>query len=177
MSCDELSCCFTGYRPQKLPFKTTKDKNGFYDSGYIDFENKLISKILSLVDAGCTEFISGMAMGFDIIAAECVIAVRDIYNKSSIKLICAVPFIEQSESYPDIWKQKYDFLLSNSDEVILTSDKYYPSCYMKRNKYMVDNSDMVLTFYDGKPGGTKNTVDYAVKKGRKIINLYENKVP
>ena len=36
---------------------------------------------------------------------------------------------------------------------------------------MVDNSDFVLTWFDGKSGGTKNTVDYAFNKGRKIFNL------
>ena len=40
-----------------------------------------------------------------------------------------------------------------------------------RNKYMVDNCDFVLTWFDGKTGGTKNTIDYAIKKGRKVINI------
>jgi len=30
-----------------------------------------------------------------------------------------------------------------------------------------------MTWFDGKPGGTKNTVDYAIKQNRYILNLYD----
>ena len=36
---------------------------------------------------------------------------------------------------------------------------------------MVDNSDFVVCWYDGKSGGTKNTLKYAAKKHRFIINI------
>ena len=36
---------------------------------------------------------------------------------------------------------------------------------------MVDNSDYVVTWYDGKQGGTRNTLNYAQKKKRYIVNL------
>ena len=169
---EEISCCFTGYRPQKLPFKVSRE-----DSGYTEFENMLINEIMELTECGCTTFISGMAMGFDIIAAECVLDARELIKDTSIKLICAIPFIDQSEKYPAFWKEKYDRLLEECDEAVLISDKYFRSCYMKRNMYMVDNSDVVMTYYDGLPGGTKNTMEYALKKGRKIINLYEKEIP
>lgn len=163
-----FSCCFTGYRPEKMPFKIDKS-----DPGYIEFENRLINKIIELINAGCTTFISGMATGFDIIAAECVLEAAELINHTSVSLICAIPFIEQSKYYPALWKEKYNRLLQKCDNAILVSDKYYKGCFMKRNIFMVDNSDIVLTFYDGKPGGTKNTVNYAIKQGRKVLNLYD----
>ncbi len=164
----ELGCCFTGYRPNKLPFPTDKSS-----PAYIQFENQLQGEIFRLIENGCTCFYTGMAMGFDIIAAECVLLAKDTYKKSPIKLICALPFIEQDDSFKDLWRERYNDILARADEVILISDKYYSGCYQKRNKFMVKNSDFVLTWFDGKRGGTKNTIDYAKSLGRTVINLFE----
>ena len=163
---EAYKCCFTGYRPSKFPF--SMDKN---DSEYLKFENKLIEQILKLANDGCNEFMSGMAIGFDIIAAEAVMLLRNAYPKLNIKLTCVIPFPEQSAAFSDDWKKRYDFLIENSDSTVLICPEYSPGCYQKRNKYMVDNCDCVITWYDGKKGGTKNTVDYALKKGRYVFNI------
>ena len=163
------SCCFTGYRPNKFPF-SLKEKS----REYIKFENALNKKIFELIEEGCYTFTSGMAMGFDIIAAENVILAKKACKNASIKLICAIPFIEQSETFSKEWKKRYDKILSAADDIILTSDTYYKGCYEKRNQYMVDNSDYVITWFDGKPSGTKNTIEYAKKIGRTVINLYDD---
>ena len=39
------------------------------------------------------------------------------------------------------------------------------SAYQKRNEWMVDHSSLVLAFYNGEPGGTANTIQYARKHG------------
>lgn len=38
-----------------------------------------------------------------------------------------------------------------------------------RNKDIVDNSDIVVAFWDGISKGTKNSIDYATKKCKKVI--------
>lgn len=160
-------CCFTGYRPSKLPIDVSvKNKQ------YNDFENSITKAILELVEQNCSVFYTGMAMGFDMLCAECVLLLRKIY-KSPLKLICAIPFKEQSDYFTTEWKERYNYILNECDEVVILSDKYFKGCYQKRNKFMVDNSDYVMTWFDGKPGGTKNTVDYAIKQNRYILNLYD----
>lgn len=166
MHTEAKSCCFTGYRPEKFPFKFN-DNN----VSYIEFENRLTKTIYELCENGCHTFYSGMAMGFDIVAAECVLLAREACSTASIKLVCALPFIEQSKAFTKEWQERYNNILSEADEVILTADKYYSGCYMRRNRFMVDNSDFVVTWFDGKSGGTKNTVDYAKRLGRTVINL------
>ena len=161
-------CCFTGYRPEKLPFNINiKNKE------YNDFENLIMKYILQLSDKGCGVFYTGMAMGFDILCAECVLLIRKIY-KMPLKLVCVIPFDSQSLYYSDYWKRRYDAILRECDEVKVLSDKYFKGCYQKRNIYMVDNSDYVLTWFDGKSGGTKNTIDYAIKQNRFVFNMNEN---
>lgn len=158
-------CCFTGYRPSKFPFSLNKS-----NEEYIKFENELTVTILSLFDDECYTFYTGGAMGFDIIAAEAVLDLKKACPHP-VKLICAVPFKNQSDTYTDVWKSRYEAVLSTADEVVFTSEDYHRGCYSIRNRYMVDNSDYVLTWFDGAGGGTKNTINYALKKGKTVVNI------
>ena len=161
------SCCFTGYRPQKFPFELKENNRE-----YVRFENKLYNAVFAMPDeAECYTFYCGLAMGFDIIAAECVLLLRDVYPKAKISLICVVPFLDQAKAFPKDWKKRYDEILEKADRVILISDNYFSGCYRKRNEFLVDKSDFVITWFDGKSGGTKNTLAYAKNSGKKIINL------
>ena len=163
---DVYKCCFTGYRPQKMPFKLSRS-----DGNFVDFENKLLDGIMSLVGENCKIFYTGMAMGFDILAAENILLLKKAMPNLDVKLVCVIPFESQNIGYSAYWQKKYNFILENADEKIILSEKYYSGCYQVRNKYMVDNCDFVLTWYDGKAGGTRNTLDYAVKQGRQIFNI------
>lgn len=161
-------CCFTGYRPDKFPFLLEGESKQA-----VDFDNMLFETIIELAENGINVFYSGMAMGFDIVAAEIVLELRELRPDLCIELVCAVPFIEQAKSFSVPWKKRYNRIISSADNVVLVSDSYYKGCFFSRNKFMVDNSDVVLTYFDGKKGGTKNTIAYAEKKKRKIVNLAE----
>lgn len=163
-------CCFTGYRPSKFPFSLDGESKQFKE-----FENALIEGILDLAEDNCRIFYSGMAMGFDIIAAETVLFLKNAYN-SPLKLVAVLPFAEQGNSFTSFWKERYQRVLEQCDEKVILSDKYFSGCYQKRNEYMVNNSDYVLTWYDGKSGGTRNTIDFAAKKGRFILNVNKSVV-
>ena len=60
----ENTCCFTGHRPSKLPW-------GYDESGaqFELFRERLKEVIISSIQNGYTHFISGVALGFDIISA------------------------------------------------------------------------------------------------------------
>lgn len=160
-------CCFTGYRPQKFPFRLTRE-----DREYAKFEDALFEQILSLAEEGCRTFYCGMAMGFDIISAEMVLSVKKAF-KEPLKLICVLPFEAQGDSFGEEWKKRFYCVLEQADDIEILGKEYDRGCYQKRNKFMVDNSDYVITWYDGKPGGTRNTIDYALKKGRQVFNVCE----
>lgn len=165
------SCCFTGYRPSKFPFKMDDAEPEFKK-----LENKLIDAVFSAADEGCYTFYCGMAMGFDLIAARAVLMLKEVYNKASISLVCAIPFVDQAEKFDEKWHKMYNEIISFADNVILISDNYFNGVYQKRNEFMVDNSDYVITWYNGLSGGTKNTLKYARRKGKKIVNLFEDGV-
>ena len=61
-----------------------------------------------------------------------------------------------------------------ADYVTTISDNYYRACYQKRNIWMVDHSSLVIAVFNGTASGTKNTVDYALQKNLKVINVICN---
>ena len=157
-------CCFSGYRPQKFPFKLNDS-----DIDYGVFIKNLSITISSLIDDDCLVFYTGMAIGFDIIAAETVLKFKEKNN--NIKLIAVIPFKNQENSFSEEWKKRYYDVINRCDEVITLSEVYHNGSYQNRNKFMVDSSDYVVTWYDGKQGGTRNTLSYAAKKKHYIINV------
>lgn len=165
----EIFCCFTGYRPSKFPFPLNKKMSEFES-----LQNKLIDIIFSLPKDACVTFYSGMAMGFDIIAAESVLLLKRAGR--DVRLVCVLPFEGQGDGFSEPWHSRYNKIIETADETVVMSKEYYKGCYFKRNAFLVDNSDYVITWYDGKPGGTASTLKYAEKKGRRIINLYDGRI-
>ena len=88
-----------------------------------------------------------------------------------IELICAVPYEGQQELWKDEYKKRWENIISQSDEIVYTSNKYTKSCFHKRNRYIVDVSNAVVCCFDGTSGGTAYTVDYALKKHKLVIQI------
>ena len=165
------SCCFTGYRPHKFGFEFSPENKEF-----VTLENKLIDAVFSLADEGCYKFYCGMAMGFDLLAAESVIMLKKLYKKARIELVAVIPFEKQSDAWDEHWKNRYQKVLRQADSVVYISREYKKGCYHTRNCYMVDNSEVVITWYDGQLGGTAATLNYAARKDKKIVNLSDSGV-
>jgi uncharacterized phage-like protein YoqJ len=160
------SCCFTGHRPKALPWKN--DEN---DIRCATLKSKIRFTVENLiVEHGCERFISGMAQGSDMICAEIVIALKNIYPH--IKLECAVPNHAFTERWPADDLHRYSNILICADDTKFISERknYNVRDFMRRNIYMVDNSDIIIAVYiEGKSGGTKNTIKYAKSKNKEVI--------
>lgn len=158
------SCAFTGHRASKLPW-------GFDESDIrcIDFKDKLYAVIEAVYESGVTHFITGMANGCDMYCAEAVIELKQIH--SDITLEAAVPYDGQEDKWSISLKERYRKILMSSDSVNIISDNYTPFCMMQRNMYMVDHSSILIACYDGKSGGTWNTIKYATDRDREIIQI------
>ncbi|MCL2099624.1 MAG: DUF1273 domain-containing protein [Oscillospiraceae bacterium] len=160
------SCCFTGHRPKALPWKN--DEN---DLRCAALKSKIrIAAENLIVERGCEKFISGMARGADIICAEVVLALKNIYPH--IDLECAVPNRIFAKSWPEAELRRYTSILDRAGNIKFISEKevYNIRDFMRRNIYMVDSSDIVIAVYtEGKSGGTENTVKYAKAQNKEII--------
>jgi len=158
-----FSTCFSGHR--FAPFDWTSSYDGHV------FQIMLAKAVEDAVNDGCNCFYNGMAMGFDIIAAEVVIA-QKAYHNANAALVSVIPFRGQEAKWTKAWKARHDAVLQAADEVIILNESYVTGCYHERNRYLVDNSQRLIAFYSGKAGGTQHTYDYAEEKGLNIINLW-----
>ena len=155
-------CCFTGHRPAKL------NELFFSSSGYLDeLRYQIKRSIEDMIARGVSTFITGMAMGTDIWCAQIVLDLKDVYP--DIKLYALVPHRNQAVKWPKEWQDCFDDILLRCDEMIILHQKYVVGCMQQRDRVMVDMSGHVIAVYDGTPGGTQYTVEYAKKKGLDIV--------
>ena len=159
MTKSKLTCCFTGHRPDKL-----------YESEN-DIKLLLTKAIDDAICDGCTTFISGMAMGVDIWAAEIVIERMTV--NSEVSLICALPHPDFEKRRSETEIARFNNIIASANDVVEVNNHYYTGCYQVRNKWMVDRSSLVIAVFNGKKSGTKNTIDYANKKSVKVVNVLE----
>ena len=141
----------------------------------------LRGEIIGLVHKGATTFLFGDKSAFNDLSWEIVGELRREY-----------PFIKRvyvRSSYPRISKAYEEYLLKSYE------DTYFPPklekagkySYVERNHEMIDDSTYCVFYYDEKycppkrcdtmfskrKSGTKIAYEYAVKKKKKIINLYK----
>lgn len=157
----EKTVCFTGHRPEKLP-------------GYGEINNGLLNMLRSMLyyriyiaaQSGYEYFISGLARGVDLWAADSVI---DIQKKfPNIKLICAKPYPGHGNTFKgeDLWS--LNNVLEKAHEIICVSDQYSRDCYKIRNEFMVNHASCLIGVVDNYKSGTGQTISYARKKGLEL---------
>lgn len=167
---NNLTVCFTGHRLQNLPFGFNEEDPRCTRMKRM-MKRKLEEQILA---QRVTHFISGMAIGVDIICAELVLELRAKYPH--ITLECAVPCKSQPYKWSDTMKERYNNILKRSDKVTVLQESYTSDCMYKRNRYMIDSADIVIAVWNGKPSGTGYTVNYAKEKGKKVYALNPDKL-
>ena len=161
LSLSESTCCFSGSRSQKLPWGYNEK-----DERCLLVKDRVTQEIEFAISTGYTIFITGMALGFDMMCAEIVLQLREKYP--FIKLYCAVPCKGQEKSWPWSQQNRYHNILSKADKVDVLYEKYCRESMLNRNKYMVNNSSKLIALYGGTGGGTKFTIDYARSQGLDI---------
>lgn len=119
---------------------------------------KLKKEIEKMILRGVKIFYNGMAMGFDLIAAETVLALKKKYPE--IRLIACIPCYEQEKYYSDRDKKRYAKAFASADERVFVSENYHRGCMLKRNRYMAERADVMLAYCKKEAGGTAYTVKY-----------------
>jgi uncharacterized phage-like protein YoqJ len=110
-----------------------------------------------------------MQRGVDIWAAEAVLKLRN--EGKDVKLIAACAFRGMENRWPMDWQIRYHQILSAADDVYYISDHPGRKAFFARNNWMVDHASLLIAVYSGAPGGTKETIDYARKKGLTIVQI------
>ena len=156
-------CAFTGHRPGKLPWRYDET-----DSRCVALKAVLMEQITLLVEAGVTQFLSGMAEGTDVFCSEIILALRE--KNPAIKLHCILPCTAQAEKWSASSRVLYRSILERADSVVYVNRDYHKNCMLERNRFMVEHASTLLAVYNGvRRSGTGATVNYARKMGREII--------
>lgn len=156
-----LTVCFSGHRPQKLPWGDNED-----DARCRATKLRLISCVFAAYERGYRRFISGMAEGVDVMAAEAVLKLRELYP--DVQLECALPYPNAENGTGELRARRLG-VIRRADSVSIASPEYNSYCMHKRNRYMVDSSTLLIAVYSGERGGTDKTIEYAKQRGLEIV--------
>ena len=151
-----ITCCFTGHR--KIPKENIPL-----------IKSILRAEIVKNIEDGYCFFEAGGALGFDTIAAQIVLELKETYPQ--IRLILVLPCVTQTKSWLKDDIDEYNRIKELADEVVYTSKEYSKGCMHKRNRYLVDHSTLCICYLTENKGGTAYTVKYAESKGVSVINI------
>lgn len=154
----QSTCCFTGHR--RLP-----------EQDILEIRRRLRRVIERLIDRNIDTFIAGGALGFDTLAAQEVLHMREYFH--NIRLVLAVPCQNQDARWNAAQKTEYARIMAQADLVRHTGVIPSSQAMLARNRYMVDHSSCCICYlnnYENR-GGTSYTVRYANSKGVPLVNL------
>lgn len=160
----ERTCCFTGHRPEKLPWGTDER-----DPRCLALKQSISRELERLYLRGWRHFISGMAQGADLYFAEAALALKEKYPDLTVE--GAVPCPTQADRWPEAERRRWRRVLDACDLETLVQQNYDRFCMHRRDRYMVDRSSAILAVFDGTPGGTMYTLNYAMKEHLDILLL------
>lgn len=148
-------CLFTGHR--ELPADCRP------------LQQALLQQIEALLARGCTDFLSGGAEGFDLLAAETVLEIKR--RRPEARLCMVLPYRGQEKGFSHRDQLRYRAILARADLVRYTADRYYKGCLLTRDRVMAEAADYCICYLTRSTGGTAYTVRKAAQRDIPIFNL------
>ena len=149
-------CCFTGHRrisPQTASALSVQ----------------LDGLLVQLLSEGIREYYCGGALGFDTLAEEAVLRLRE--REPSVRLHLILPCTDQDARWSPSDRRRYAELLELADDVEYAADSYSEGCFFERNRRLVDYSTVCCAYLTHSGGGTDYTVRYARQREKRLILL------
>lgn len=163
---------FSGHRPDKIA-----GYNASPHSVEVAIRKALAEEVVRLCSQGADTFLSGMAPGVDLWAADEVLRLRvEGRIGRDVRLVLAVPYPNFERSFGVEWRPLYNEIMERADEVVYLSQGYYRGCYHRRNDYLAEQADVVVAYYEGSEGGTRYTLKRAEEWGRSVVNLHQREL-
>lgn len=147
----------------------------FFGHRYIDNFFSVESKLEEIIrDLLCSkqyvEFLVGRNGDFDQMVSSTILRtkrnVRD--DNSALRLVLPYPTAE-FENNEDSFYNYYDEI-EICDEA---AKAHFKGAMQIRNRNMVDRADLVVCYIERNEGGAYQTVQYAMKQEKQILNLHE----
>lgn len=150
-----LSVSFTGHRPGKLPWRSEDDER------CAAFIASLEREILRAYSEGARYFLSGMADGVDLYAAEAVL--RLSHRCPGMRLVAVFPFGRGDSAR----KRR---IAARAYVTVSLHKAYVPYCFTERNMFLVRHSSRMICGFSGDAAsGTAATMRMAEREGIDMV--------
>ena len=110
-----------------------------------------------------------LSAGCDLYFCEAALALRERYPDVTVE--AALPCPTQTEGWPREQQLRHARLVAACDLETVVSREYTAGCMLRRDRYMVDHAALLIAAFDGSPGGTRYTMEYAMRQGLEITDL------
>ena len=134
-----------------------------------ELEEKLEEHIRILLESKeYVEFLVGRNGEFDQLVSSTVRRVKRNYRDDNSALVLVLPYLSaEYEKNEEAFQEYYDEV-----EICQSSSAaHFKAAMQVRNREMVDRSDLVVCYIEHNSGGAFQTVQYAKKKNKEIVNL------
>jgi len=135
---------------------------------YQAIENKLYELLRIVMQNGSREieFLVGRNGDFDLMAASVIRKLKKETGKENIYLTLVLPY-ETAEL-----RNNTKSFESYYDSIEICDSHNFKYAIVARNHEMIDRSDMVVVYVKNESGGAYQSLKYAEKNQKRIINLY-----
>jgi len=153
-----ITVCFTGHRsiPKECAFL---------------LPGLLKREIEKLIARGARKFRAGGAIGFDTVAALCVLELKEKYPQIELDLI--LPCKDQTRGWNELSVKTYEYIIASADRVEYVSEQFTSWCMHERNRRLVRGSQVCVAYLAHSGGGTAYTYAFALENGLEVINAYD----
>ena len=129
----------------------------------------LEEQIRKLIDENeFVDFLVGRNGDFDQCVSSSVLRVRKNHRDDNSALVLVLPY--PTAEYLN--NENYFHEYYTDIEISSTASVAHPkSAIQIRNREMVDRADLIICYIEHEKGGAWQTVEYAIKQGKTVINL------
>lgn len=134
-------------------------------------EQKLYELLRIIMSRGDreVEFLVGRNGDFDLMTASVVRRLKKEINAENVFLTLVLPYeTAELRNNTEAFENFYDSIEISEASV----DKNFKYAITARNRDMIDRSDMVVVYVKNQSGGAYQSLRYAEKNEKKIVNLY-----
>ena len=148
----------------------------FFGHRYIDnplkMEELLEEQIRKLInEKKYVDFLVGRNGEFDQCVSSTVLRVRKNVRDDNSALVLVLPY--PTAEYLNNEEYFHDYY--TDVEISYEASKSHPkSAIQIRNREMVDRADLIICYVEHNEGGAWQTVKFAIKQGKNVINLAQN---
>lgn len=145
----------------------------FFGHRYIDNPFQIMERLESIIANLITkkpsvEFLVGRNGDFDQFVSSAVLRAKKKYRDDNNYLILVLPYpTSEMQNNIDSFESYYDEI----EIYDLSAKAHFKSAIQIRNRYMVDRADLIICCLEHKSGGAYQTVQYAKRQGKTVINL------